>query len=85
MNSNISNVGFGIVDYSLYTRRFALTDGLHKNWMDVLAYTPVEYNFLETPAKNLIIPARQNQFIQENNFNHTQFEELSLNDYNFCS
>ena len=36
----------------------------------MLAYTPVEFNYLEIPAKILIIPARQNQFIQENVFNN---------------
>ena len=34
----------------------------------MLAYTPVEFNYLETLAKTFIIPARQNQFIQENVF-----------------
>ena len=33
----------------------------------MLAYTPVEFNYLETLAKTFIIPARRNQFIQENN------------------
>ena len=37
--------------------------------MDTLAYTPVEFNYLETLAKTFDIPARQNQFIQENIFN----------------
>ena len=35
----------------------------------MLAYTPVEYNYSETLAKTFIIPARQDQFIQENIFN----------------
>ena len=30
----------------------------------------MEINYLETPANTFIIPARQNQFIQENIFNH---------------
>ena len=30
----------------------------------MLAYTPVEFNYLETLAKTSIIPATQNQFIQ---------------------
>ena len=38
--------------------------------MDMLAYTQVEYNYLETLAITFIIPARQNQFIQENIFNN---------------
>ena len=36
----------------------------------MLAYAPVEYKYLETLAKTIIIPARQNQSIQENTFNH---------------
>ena len=36
--------------------------------MDMLAYAPVEYNYLETLSKAFIIPARQNQLIQENIF-----------------
>ena len=38
--------------------------------MDIFDYTPVEFNYLETLAKTFIIPARQNQFIQENIFNN---------------
>ena len=34
--------------------------------MDMFAYAPVEYNYLETLAKTFIIPARQNKFNQEN-------------------
>ena len=37
--------------------------------MDMLAYTHVDWNLLETLAKIFIIPVRQNQFIQENIFN----------------
>ena len=35
----------------------------------MLANTPVEFNYLETPAKIFIKPARRNQFIQENILN----------------
>ena len=58
----------GFVDFSLYTRRFAL-------WMiitqttDTLAFTLVESNYLETLATSFVIPVRQNQFLQENFFN----------------
>ena len=71
MISDNPNVSLGIVDCSLYTRRIALKDDYHdyhKKKMDMLAYAPVEYNYLETLAKTFILPARQNQFIQENNF-----------------
>ena len=70
MISENPNVSLGIVDCSLYTRRIALKDDYHKKRMDMLAYAPVEYNYLETLAKTIIIPARQKQFIQENFFNN---------------
>ena len=66
MISDNLNVSLGNVDCSLYTHRIALKDDYHKKRMDMLAYTPVEFNYLETLAKTFIIPARQNQFIQEN-------------------
>ena len=68
--SDNPKVSLGIVDCSVYTRRNALKDDYHKKRMDMLAYTPVELNYLETLAKTFIIPARQNQFIQENVFNN---------------
>ena len=69
MISDNPNVSLGIVDCSLYVRRIALKDDYHKKRMDMLAYTPVQFNYLKTLAKTFIIPARQNQFIQENIFN----------------
>ena len=70
MISDNPDVSLGIVDCSLYTRRIALKDDYHKKRMDMLAYTPVEFNYLETLAKIFIIPVRQNQFFQENIFNN---------------
>ena len=64
--SDNPNVSLGIVDCSLYTRRIALRDDYHQEKMDMLEYIPVEFNYMETLAKIFIIPARQNQFIQEN-------------------
>ena len=66
--SHNPNLSFGIADCSLYTRRIALRDDYHKKRMDMLAYTPVKFNYLETLAKTFIIPARQNQFIQKKTF-----------------
>ena len=43
------NVSLGI-DCSLCTRRIALKDDYHKKRMDMLAHTPVEFNYLETLA-----------------------------------
>ena len=71
-NPNVS------LDCSLYTRRIALKDDYHKKRMDMLAYAPVEYNYLETLAKTFIIPARQNQFIQENIFNKAPIRRIAI-------
>ena len=78
MISDNPNVSLGIVGCSLYTRRIALKDDYHKKRMDMLAYTPVEFNYLETLAKTFIIPARQNQFIQENIFNNAPVCRIAI-------
>ena len=52
MISDNANVSLGIIDCSLHTRRFALRDDYHMKRMDMLAYTPVEFNYLETPRKH---------------------------------
>ena len=78
MISDNPNVSLGIVDCSLYTRRIALKDDYHKKRMDMLAYAPVEYNYLETLAKTIIMPARQNQFIQENIFNNAPICRIAI-------
>ena len=46
--------------------------------MDKLTYAPVEFNYLETLAKLFIIPARQNQFIQENLFNKAPVRRIAI-------
>ena len=87
MISDNPNVSLGIVDCSLYTRRIALKDDYYKKRMDMLACaptknewtcSPVEYNYLETLAKTFIIPARQNQFIQENIFNNSPIRRVAI-------
>ena len=78
MISDNPNVSLGIEDCSLYTRRIALKDDYHKKRMDMLAYAPVEYNYLETLAKTFIIPARQNQFIQINIFNNAPIRRIAI-------
>ena len=55
MISDHPNVSLGIGDCSLYT---CLKDDHHKKRMVMLAYTPVEFNYLETLAETFIIPAR---------------------------
>ena len=61
-----------------YTRRTALKDDYHKKRMDMLAYAPVEYNYLETSAKTFVIPRRQNHFIQENIFNNAPIRRVAI-------
>ena len=78
MISDNPNVSFGIVDSSLYTSCIALEDDYHKKRMDMLAYAPVDHIYLETLAKTFIIPAKQNQFIQEKLFNNAPFVESRL-------
>ena len=78
MISDNLNVSLGIVDCSLYARRIALKDDYHKKRMDMLAYAPVEYNYLEKLAKTFIIPARQNQVIQENIFNNAPIRRVAI-------
>ena len=78
MISNNLNVGLGGVDCSLYTRRIGLKDDYHKKRMDMLAYTHVEFNYLETLAKTFIIPARQNNFIQENIINNAPVRRIAI-------
>ena len=78
MISDNPNLSLGIVDSSLYTRRIALKDDYYKKRMDMLAYAPVEYNYLENLAKTFIIRARQNQFIQENIFNNAPIRRVAI-------
>ena len=78
MISDKPNVSLGIVECSLYTRRIALKDDYHKKRMDMLAYIPVEFNYLETLAKRFIIPARLNQFIQETIFNNAPVRRIAI-------
>ena len=60
MVSDNPNVSFEIIDCSVYNFLIALEDDYHNKQIDMLAYTPVKLNYLETPAKTFIIPARQN-------------------------
>ena len=79
MISDNPNVSLGSVDCSIYTRRIALEDDYHKKRMDMVAYTLVEFNYLEkTLAKTFIIPARQTQFFQENIFNNAPVHGIAI-------
>ena len=78
MISDNANVSLGNADCSLYTRRISLKDDYHKKRKDMLAHTPVEFNYSETLAKTFIFPARQNQFIKENIFNNAPFRRIAV-------
>ena len=78
MISENPNVSLGIVDCSLYTRRVLLKEDYHENRMSQLSYAPIVYNYMETLAKTFIIPARQNQFIQEVIFNNAPIRRIAI-------
>ena len=78
MISDNPNISLGIGDCSLYTRRIALKDDYHKKRMDMLAYTPVGFNYFKTLTKTFIIPASRNQFIQENIFNNAPVRRVAI-------
>ena len=72
-----SKVSLEIVYCSFYTHRIALKDDYHKKRTDMLAYTPVKFNYSETLAKTFNIPARQNQYIQGNSFNNPPVRRIA--------
>ena len=78
MTSDNPNVSLGTVNCSFYTRRISLKGDYHKKQMDMFAYAPVEYNYLEILAKTFIIPARQNQFFQKNIFNSAPVRRIAF-------
>ena len=85
MISDNPKVSLGIVDCSLYTRQIALKEDYYKKRMDMLAYVPVEYNYLETLAKIFILLARQNQFIQKKHFQQcSHSSNRDCNEHKLC-
>ena len=46
--------------------------------MDLLAYTLVEFNYLETAAKTFIFPSRHNQLFEENLFNNASVRWIAI-------
>ena len=46
--------------------------------MDMLAYNPVEFNFLETLAGIFIVPAKQSQSVQANFFNNCSVRRIAI-------
>ena len=67
-SSNNPKISIGTVDRLSYNHRIALKDEYHKKRMDMLAYTPLKANYLETVANFSIISAKENHCIQENVF-----------------
>ena len=78
MISDNSNVSLGVVDCPLYTRRIAFRDDYHSKRMDMLACTTVDYSYLEPLEEIFIIPARQNQFTQEDIFNNAPVRRIAI-------
>ena len=68
MVSDIPNDSFRTVDCSLYTRRFALKDNHHKKRVNMLAYIPVKFEYLETLAKTFIIPVDKTSASKKKHF-----------------
>ena len=46
--------------------------------MDILAYTLIEFNYIETLPKTFIIPATQNQFNRGNIFKNPPFRRIAF-------
>ena len=64
-------VSFRIVVWSLYIRRVALSDDYQERRKDMLAYTPMGFNYLETLAKISTIPAKSF-------FNNAPFRQIAI-------
>ena len=78
MISDNPNVSLGIIDCTLYTRRIALKDDYHKKRVDMLACTPVEFSYLETFEKTIIIPAKKTSSFKKTFSTMLQFVCLLL-------
>ena len=80
-----ANIRLRIVDCSLYTRRIALKGDYHKKRIDMFAYTPVEFNYLETLAKTFIIPARKKPVHSKKHFRQCSSSSgCYCNEYKLC-
>ena len=80
MISRKLNSSLGIVDCSICTRSVALKDEYHKKRMDMLSYTPLVLNYLETLAKTFLI-----QSVQTKRFHPgRRFQQCSGSSDCFC-
>ena len=78
MISDNPNVSLGSVDCSLFTRGIALNDDYPEKGMNMLAYTPMEYNYLEILAKTFISPGRHNQFFEHGIFYKASVRRIAI-------
>ena len=78
MISDKPNVSLEIVDCSLNTRHFALKDTYNEKRLVIIAYTPVDFNFLKILAKIFIFSSGQNQIIQENILNNAPVRRIAI-------
>ena len=67
------SVSLGIVECSLHTCRTTLKNNYHKRRVDMFVFSPVEFNYLDTLAKNFIIP-----LAKTSSFNETRLTILQL-------
>ena len=67
LNEN-TYVSLGLVGCLLYTRRIALKDGFQNLKRDMLAYTPIELEY--------IIPARKNEWLKKTHLRLLQLDKL---------
>ena len=85
MISDNPNVSLRIVDCSLYIRRNALKDDYHKKRMDMLAYAPVEFNYLETLAKTFYHSCQTKPVHSRKHFQQcSRSSDCYCNDYQLC-
>ena len=78
MISDNPNVSLGIVVCSVYTRRIALMDAYYMKRKDILAYSPVDFNYLETLGKTFIFPVRYYRYFQEIIFNNAPVRRIAF-------
>ena len=78
MISDNHNISLGVVDCSFYNHRFAPKDDNHNKKLEMLAYTLLDYNFLETLAKTCFTPVKENKFSQEDIFSNAPVRRTTI-------
>ena len=68
MISDNINVSLGIAACSLYNGRIAVKNDQNRKRINMLAFTPVEFNYLETLAKNSSFKPDKTSFFQKKTF-----------------